>query len=185
MTTRERSAEDRTVAFVDTVRHALALSSRANLLREQARQSLEVAASLAGDRGQHVDARTLRDVASELRTLNVYGRGAITSIADSYHIRTMAGQTGTRDRSGAGDRWPARADVVYWLEDESGSVIYIGKSKHLSSRVRGHGEKDWAVVHWRICEDRDEASRLEADLIFQHQPPLNREGRSYRMERTA
>lgn len=174
-----------TKAVVDTVHHAIALGKKAQLLQQQAQHALEVAASLAGERSQHMDPLVLGALATELRSAKITGRGVFTKIADALPAEmTMAGQIGMKVR-GNRSRWPGRAELVYWLEDADGAVLYVGKSGHLAGRIQGHKDKPWVTVHWRICVDRSESSTLEADLIYQHQPPLNREGRFTRLERTA
>lgn len=67
------------------------------------------------------------------------------------------------------------AFCVYLLLKEA-TVVYIGSSADIRHRLKSHWSKRKSEIDsWQIieCVDRISMLRLEADLIFQHQPTLN------------
>ncbi len=75
---------------------------------------------------------------------------------------------------------------VYVFKSRSGRILYIGKAKDLSKRVksyfhsgRGHSMKTIHLlkqvqkIEWFVVANEDEAIIHEADLIRLHQPPYN------------
>jgi len=161
--------DDQSAAFAATIAHALRLHEKAEMLRTQSREAMVVATGFVG-RGQ-VDHDVIRAAAAALHAATVPGRGLITIAARG--IQTPPGQHVVRKRSDL-DRWPKAPAWVYALKDQQGSVIYIGATEHVSSRVKHHKEKPWTHVVLIACASRREAMTLEGDLIFHHQPPLNR-----------
>lgn len=81
---------------------------------------------------------------------------------------------------------PARPGV-YLMKDANGTIIYVGKAKVLSRRVRsyfdgrekpGHRAATLMLPHirnidWIITETEEEAFILEANLIHKHKPIYN------------
>jgi hypothetical protein len=174
---------DQTRAVADTVRHAVLLKQKADRLIEQARQAMDVANGLMGSNGQQVEPVILVELAALARSAEVPNR-LVLSRAGKRAEMALDRLSGLKVR-GDGTWWPARGThIVYVMEDEGGAVIYIGKTVHASARMSQH-DKPWAKVHWYVCRDRAHASELEADLIYQYQPPLNIEGRNKRLRRTA
>ncbi|MBQ7312338.1 MAG: GIY-YIG nuclease family protein, partial [Clostridia bacterium] len=78
-----------------------------------------------------------------------------------------------------------RSPGVYIMENEAGTVIYVGKSRSLRDRVSQYfqnGEKQIktarmvAAVHdfaYFLCDTEIEALTLENTLIKQHHPKYN------------
>ncbi|MFB3739904.1 MAG: DEDD exonuclease domain-containing protein, partial [Candidatus Velamenicoccus archaeovorus] len=84
-----------------------------------------------------------------------------------------------------------RGAGVYLFRDRRGDVLYVGKSKHLRTRVRsyfyGDGRKKVAdllaethAVEAVPCASELEALVVEARLIGVHQPRFNRRGTTWR-----
>lgn len=86
-----------------------------------------------------------------------------------------------------------RSPGVYFMTDEKGSPLYIGKAKNLKDRIQtyftGLGahqdriKKLVEAVHdvsWRTTETELDALLDESALIKEHQPRYNRKGRRYR-----
>jgi nucleotide-binding universal stress UspA family protein len=78
---------------------------------------------------------------------------------------------------------------VYILLDHHKQALYIGVSGQVRQRLKQHAKDSdrSAVVSFEIHQRRlrAEAEQLEADLIFQHQPPQNVAGRLERLVRDA
>ena len=68
---------------------------------------------------------------------------------------------------------------VYLLLDDDLRCLYVGQSQQVKARLKSHWRGD-AIPTTRyevvVCADHADALQLEADLIFQHQPPYNRAG---------
>jgi len=75
---------------------------------------------------------------------------------------------------------------VYLMRDSSGSILYIGKSKKLRSRVRSYFRESQrlsdriammvqqvAEIEFIVTDTETEALALEANLVKQHQPYFN------------
>lgn len=86
---------------------------------------------------------------------------------------------------------PARPGV-YYMKDGSGRVLYIGKARNLSSRVRtyftaveGHPHRIRNMVRsvreieWEVTASELDALLLESRLIKEHQPPFNSASKEY------
>lgn len=83
---------------------------------------------------------------------------------------------------------PAKCGV-YSFREQSGRLLYVGKSLRIRARVRSHLRTNaagnffvgWtrriARVEWRLTGCDVEAELLEADLIRRFQPPFNRQMR--------
>jgi predicted GIY-YIG superfamily endonuclease len=78
--------------------------------------------------------------------------------------------------------WPTPAPgtpCVYVLMNEAEEIVYIGKSRNVRARLRTHWENpdkrpylnSWEV---RVCVSLPEMDDLEAILIHQHRPILNK-----------
>jgi hypothetical protein len=79
---------------------------------------------------------------------------------------------------------PARGvPCVYLLLDTDSACLYIGTSLYVRRRLKVHWQggripaTSWQVI---VAGSPAEALQLEGDLIFQHQPPYNEQGRSAR-----
>lgn len=71
---------------------------------------------------------------------------------------------------------PAGTAVVYALLSSENQVLYIGRTMGARGRLRTHhqeGRVPASAWELHVCSSLGEASALEADLIFQHQPPYN------------
>jgi hypothetical protein len=166
-------SDDVTKSVIETIDHVMRLHEKIKTLTGQLESSLEVASSLAGPDGSHIDYGVFYDLANLLREAEVPGRGVFTG------NRQMDPPPGTVLRRGRHERtpaWPSRSPCVYVLLNGT-EVIYVGKSKSIGSRIAAHSAKPWTVAEVIICESEEDATSLEGDLIFQHQPPLNRAGR--------
>lgn len=171
--------------FLDTIDHALLVHRKIQLLQEQLRNSLAVAASMSGYMGCHLSSpQVLLDAVLALRAQEVPGRGGVSSNAPSmWIVRYSLWKVGTTHVLTRAERlpWPGRnLPCAYVLASEDGSLLYIGKTANLRARMGAHRSKPWATCTVTFCADDDEALRLEGDLIFQHQPPLNKADRSRR-----
>lgn len=67
---------------------------------------------------------------------------------------------------------------VYVLHDEDEQVLYVGISLRVGERMSSHrADKDWwgdvATIKLHHVESRDEARKLERELIKLHDPPYN------------
>lgn len=74
---------------------------------------------------------------------------------------------------------------VYQMKDRKGAIIYIGKAKSLSARVKtylagGDGRRQIGALMERVvtidtivCASEEQAAILERDLIIRHQPRYN------------
>jgi len=75
---------------------------------------------------------------------------------------------------------------VYFFEDSSGTLIYIGKASNLKNRLSSYfvknaqlyGAKESLIenihkIYWQTCESEAEALILEANLIKKFQPQYN------------
>lgn len=86
--------------------------------------------------------------------------------ADSLEIvRLMVTATEPQPRPG-----------VYFLLADDDSVIYVGQSKNVLSRMVGHGGKTYATVRMIHVADEKRRLEVEARLIEWLQPPLNLNG---------
>jgi len=87
---------------------------------------------------------------------------------------------------------PARPGV-YFMKDRHGKIIYIGKAKRLSDRVRSYFRGTGAlpsrtqkllkavrVVEWEAMDSELEALLAESRLIKEHKPRFNQAQRRYR-----
>lgn len=78
---------------------------------------------------------------------------------------------------------PNGKPCVYLLLDEQRRCLYVGFSVKVRDRLKSH-VKEGRIPARRFNvipqASREDAWRLEGDLIFQHQPPFNRAGRSAR-----
>ncbi len=86
-----------------------------------------------------------------------------------------------------------RKPGVYFFVDRDGTVIYVGKSKNLRTRVRSYfyGDnrksvaqmlRDLERVDYRVCETEIEAEVTELRLIGEHRPRYNRKSRPPRSQ---
>ena len=162
-----------TDAVVETIEHALRVYRKIETLKDSLTDSLNVAASLAGEMGAAMDYATFYRLAQELRDQEVPGRGVFTG---GKQLPPPPGTVLRRHRDDNEPPWPAMCPCVYLLMRE-GKVIYVGKSKHLPQRITAHRGKPWEWCEVIVCESEQAALELEGDLIFQHQPDLNRAGR--------
>lgn len=65
--------------------------------------------------------------------------------------------------------------AVYWLMQDPADVVYVGRSKDVISRVWSHRQsKDFDSWDWIDCDSAHEQADLEAILIDQHKPILNK-----------
>jgi hypothetical protein len=66
--------------------------------------------------------------------------------------------------------------VTYVLFDRLGQCCYIGSTGHFRSRLHQHARDGKAFTYWHAypCTSRAEAYRLEAQLVQQHAPYLNK-----------
>jgi hypothetical protein len=96
-----------------------------------------------------------------------------------------------RQPNGAGGTWsgpypfddgPTPGDatsVAYMLRDVVRAVCYIGSTAGFRGRINRHARDGKEFTSWCAypCTDRAEAYALEARLIREHQPYLNKTGR--------
>jgi len=84
-----------------------------------------------------------------------------------------------------GHGWPGRIEgnypgrgmpVVYVLYGADASPVYCGSSEQFLVRLKAHHRDGKVFVAWRAvpCRSREDAFRLEDQLLRQHCPPLNR-----------
>ena len=163
-----------TDAVVETIEHALRVHRKIETLQGSLTDSLTVAASLAGEMGALMDYATFYRLATELRERDVPGRGVFTG---GKQLPPPPGTVIRRHRNENEPPWPACCPCVYVLVKSTGEVIYVGKTTHLPSRITAHRAKPWDWCEVIVCESEQAALDLEGDLIFQHQPDLNRAGR--------
>lgn len=158
-------ADPETVAsFQATVDHAVRLHTKAEMLRAQTREALVVAAALA----QRIPNADLIDARAKLQAAEVVGRSLIPAPSNVV----LPGTHCTRVR-GEMTHWPVAPAWVYLLKRDN-AVIYVGATERPNVRMAGHKEKPWTHLEMIACPDRQSAWALEGDLIFQHQPPLNK-----------
>ncbi|MCI0634238.1 MAG: DEDD exonuclease domain-containing protein [Actinobacteria bacterium] len=121
--------------------------------------------------------------------LELAGRLGIVTLGDLH------GAVRARGRPNFGkirlaDRLP-NAGGVYLFRSRDGRVLYVGKSKHLRSRVKSYfyGDErkqvgnlldEVASVDAIACASELESLVLEARLIRQHDPKYNRRGKAWR-----
>ena len=163
-----------TDAVIETIEHVLRLHRKVETLQASLGDSLKVAASLAGEMGAAMDYATFYRLAMELRDNDVPGRGVFTG---GRQLPPPPGTVIRRNRNENDPPWPGYCPCVYILINASGEVIYVGKTTHLPSRITAHRAKPWEWCEAVVCESEQAALDLEGDLIFQHQPDLNRAGR--------
>ncbi len=115
----------------------------------------------------------------------VAGRAARTSV-----FADIPGADGDRGDAAIADvaTLPMQCGV-YAFREQSGRLLYVGKSLRIRARVRSHLRTNaagnyfvgWtrriARVEWRVAGCEIEAELLEADLIRRFQPPFNRQMR--------
>jgi hypothetical protein len=159
---------DATQSFSDTMAEAVRIYAKAELLRTRAAECVKVATTIASRGG--VDPDELRSASATLKVLGVPGRRALGLMID---IAPVGRNVWTRKR-GSNGRLPVCPAFVYLLRGETGAVIYIGVSENIGSRLSSHGSKPWTHADLIGCQSLPEALALEGDLIFQHQPPLNK-----------
>ncbi len=85
------------------------------------------------------------------------------------------------------DRLAVReCSAVYFILDDDGMPLYIGSTAHLKTRlgchrvVKGSPENGAIRVAWWECDWRL-GLKVEADLIFDLQPPLNVRGKRWKI----
>src|SRR3990167_8672804 len=68
-----------------------------------------------------------------------------------------------------------RKPCVYFLVDNSGEVLYVGKSSYVGTRIGEHlqSQEFTRLFVWELETD-EEALQKEAELIWQLKPPRNR-----------
>jgi len=79
---------------------------------------------------------------------------------------------------------PARGTPCVYLLFDRDRCLYVGQSVNVRARLKTHWRaKVVPASSWNIipCSTLLEALRLEADLIFQHQPEYNYVGRGSRV----
>lgn len=84
--------------------------------------------------------------------------------------------------------YPRRGEgVVYLLHRErpweSSAVVYVGYSTNVRQRIKRHRKTKRGLftgVSFIRCASPEIAYELEGDLIYQHKPELNKQGRSRR-----
>jgi hypothetical protein len=115
-----------------------------------------------------------------LADAGVRGRGAVHAVAR----RPPRLGPGEQLRILRGESKPVAAHpgvvLVYVLFGSDGQVIYVGVTKDPVARFEAHRSKPWSAAEFYGCVDRVEALRLEGDLIFQHKPPANLDGKQKR-----
>lgn len=88
--------------------------------------------------------------------------------------------------------FPKRGEpIVYLLHSwdhttKTDAIVYVGMSMDVKKRIKTHRKREekgglFDGVSFIQCASRVDALGLEADLIFQHKPPLNTQGISNRM----
>lgn len=79
---------------------------------------------------------------------------------------------------------PNGRSVVYVLYDHDNQPCYLGSSEQFRTRLRVHIKDGKPVKSWSAfpCRDRDDAYRLEFELLQSHKPYLNSQTRDSRWE---
>jgi len=185
-----------------TMQHGTRLARKRDMLAEQVATSVEVVVSMLGRTGRPTNDEAMHLVAWAQAT---GVPGASKSVVDAlYRLGHNRGAVYTWVRRGFADPDhdgkfvggfpvahavlpPEGTPCVYVLLDAGGSAAYIGYSSDVRSRLRSHwtsrhrtGKE--AIASWAVhpMTSVDEALDLEGDLIFQHQPYLNRADRQSR-----
>ena len=64
---------------------------------------------------------------------------------------------------------------VYFLADDEGNVVYIGKTSDLRNRLKEHRkEKSFTSIHYISFRQDEDMERVETGLIRKCDPRLNR-----------
>lgn len=81
-------------------------------------------------------------------------------LIDALHLMTRIG--------------PAAASAgVYMLLSENGEIVYVGQSKNVASRMRGHAGKEYRDIKMIPVESDRARDRLEMLLIGVFKPKYN------------
>lgn len=166
--------DDNTSAVEETIEHALRVHAKIAVLTQSLKDSMTVAGDLAGEHGCNMDYATFYELAQRIREADLPGRGSFTG---GHQLSPPPGTVIRRHRDESDPPWPGICPCVYLLMNAQNEVIYVGKSNQVSSRMTGHRAKPWVVAEVIVCDSDEAALALEGDLIFQHQPELNKAGR--------
>lgn len=163
--------------FSDTMDEAIRLHRKVKLLQERVEAALGVAVSLAA-RGEATTPEIIQyhEIA---KAEGVPGRGTLQRLRVECARLMEPGEVVHRVR-GATAPWPKAPAFVYLLLLD-GVVVYVGKSINPRDRMPDHARnKQWDAVDLIACASEVDALRLEGDLIYHHQPDLNRSDRRKR-----
>ena len=157
-------------SFRATLAHALRLHDKIQTLSDSLAETLQVLESL----GHDIPRAEVIEAAEALTDAAVPGRGGIRTLAR----RPEPAQPGELIRRQRGEQtlWPdfSLVPAVVYLLLLGREVQYVGYSTNVRDRMAGHAKKQWDNIEIITCASTAEAYQLEGDLIFQHQPPLNR-----------
>lgn len=65
-------------------------------------------------------------------------------------------------------------NIVYYLTDNNGEVLYVGKTTNIFSRIASHFyEKKFSRVFYQECKNEQEAEKLEVEEIIKYRPKYN------------
>lgn len=159
--------------FTSTVNHTLTLCRKIALLQEQAAEAMGVIRGLA----PRVDDATLEDGYAALKAADAPNRRDLYQEIRRRRRTRPTHQPGevVRRERGSFDKWPIAPAWVYVLLDSDRNVLYIGKTISPKQRLRTHSYSvPWQHADLIACASEREALALESDLIYHHQPPLNR-----------
>jgi hypothetical protein len=159
-----------------TIDHACLIQERINRLLSKQADAVAAAAAQAERVPRHVAMMAWQSLADAA----VRGRGAVHAVAR----RPPRLGPGEQLRILRGEPKPVVAHpgvvLVYVLFGSDGQVLYVGVTKDPLTRFDAHRSKAWTDAEFYGCTDRAAALRLEGDLIFQHKPPENLEGKRKR-----
>lgn len=164
--------EQAETAYTATIAECVRLTEKIMLLSGRLAESLEVVTSISERAADRMRLDVLNDGLASLQISEVPGRGPVGRIVRKRRARPAAGEIVRRTR-GTSETWPTAPAFVYLLLNMDG-VLYIGSTVDPRTRMTAHRSKPWTHADLIACETVAEAEALEADLIFQHKPPLNR-----------
>lgn len=182
-------------AYASTLQHIdLLTGKRWKLIYAQAKAEEQVIHRAAVDyRAGHLDIEGLFDVYEYLKPRAVEGFRARWNIhmPDEAKSRVIRHSVYRKRRFtpdddgvwrgafpfGTTERYPPTGtSVVYVLFDDANAPCYVGSTADFCARAKAHHKDGKPFVRWMAypCTDREAAYDLEARLLREHMPYLNR-----------